>query len=68
MLEFLTGLLASKRAGTVEVSIRLVGQKSLTKVRLWSADETGIVVTAEDVPPTHAAFPWTSVQGVYVER
>jgi hypothetical protein len=68
MLEFLNEYLASRRAGTAPVSIRLVGQKSMTKVMLWAVDETGIVVTAEDEPPTHVAFPWTSIVGVYVER
>jgi len=68
MLEFLTEWLGSKKMGAAAVSIRLVGQKSLTRVMLWAVDETGIVVTAEDEPPTHVAFPWTSVQGVYVEK
>ena len=68
MLEFLTQYLGSRRPGTAPVSIRLVGQKSLTRVMLWAVDETGIVVTAEDEPPTHVAFPWTSLVGVYIEQ
>jgi hypothetical protein len=68
VLEFLTDWLESRRPGTAPISIRLVGQKSLSNAMMWAVDETGIVVTTEGDPETHVSLPWTSVFAVSINK